>query len=80
MATVVGCPSLPQLIDQLITVTRAMPAYKTSMALDFEAQRPMEIEAIIGNVVRTGRTHGVAMPSAGGDLRAGENGRGQSAE
>ncbi|HEY5806547.1 MAG TPA: 2-dehydropantoate 2-reductase [Povalibacter sp.] len=63
VATVVGCPSPPQLIDQLIAGTCAMPAYKTSMALDFEAQRPMEIEAIIGNVVRTGRTHAVAMPA-----------------
>lgn len=52
-----------QFIDQLIAGTRTMPAYKTSMALDFEARRPLELEAILGNVVRTGRANGVAMPA-----------------
>jgi len=41
IAAAAGHPLSPQLIDQLIAGTRAMPAYKTSMALDFEAQRPL---------------------------------------
>ncbi|HEU4653908.1 MAG TPA: 2-dehydropantoate 2-reductase [Steroidobacteraceae bacterium] len=55
--------SLPaNLIDQLIGTTRAMPAYKTSMALDVESGRPTEIEAILGNVVRSARRLSVNVP------------------
>jgi 2-dehydropantoate 2-reductase len=52
-----------QLIDKLIQVTLAMPPYKTSMALDFEHGRAMEIEAILGNVVRTARKLGEPAPT-----------------
>lgn len=50
------------IVDQQIASTRRMPAYKTSMLLDFEAGRPMETEAILGNAVRAGRRAGVACP------------------
>jgi 2-dehydropantoate 2-reductase len=56
-------PLPPKLIDNMIAGTRAMPAYKTSMALDYEHGRPMEIEAILGAVVRAGARVGVAMPA-----------------
>lgn len=62
VAAAAGHPLRPQLIDQLIAGTVAMPAYKTSMALDYENRRPLEIEAILGNAVRAGRKHGVAIP------------------
>ncbi|MET0535137.1 MAG: ketopantoate reductase C-terminal domain-containing protein, partial [Steroidobacter sp.] len=52
----------PKLIDQYIAATLGMPAYKTSMALDYENNRPMEIEAILGNTVRAARKHGVSTP------------------
>jgi 2-dehydropantoate 2-reductase len=39
-----------------------MPAYKTSMAGDFEAGRELEVEPILGNVVRSARAHGVPVP------------------
>lgn len=58
-----GHPQPPKLPEQMITHTHNMPAYKTSMALDYENRRPMEIEAILGNTVRAGRKHGVAMPA-----------------
>ncbi len=58
-----GHPQSPNLIEQMIAGTRAMPAYKTSMALDYENGRPMEIEAILGNTVRAGREVGVATPN-----------------
>lgn len=58
-----GHPLPPKLIDQLIAATDAMAAYKTSMALDYEAGRPMEIEAILGNTVRAGRAAGVPIPA-----------------
>jgi 2-dehydropantoate 2-reductase len=40
-----------------------MPAYKTSMALDYENGRPMELEAILGNTVRAAGKLGVATPN-----------------
>jgi 2-dehydropantoate 2-reductase len=63
VASAAGHELAVELIDKLIETTHAMPAYKSSMALDFEHGRPMEVEAILGNVVRTGRTHGVSTPT-----------------
>lgn len=63
VAAAVGHPLPPQLAEQMIERTLAMPAYKTSMALDYENRRPMELEAILGNTVREGRNAGVAMPA-----------------
>jgi 2-dehydropantoate 2-reductase len=58
-----GHPQSPNVVDQMIASTRAMPAYKTSMALDYENGRPMEIEAILGNTVRAARRLGVDVPA-----------------
>ncbi len=49
-------------VDRNIDSTRKMPAYKTSMLLDYEAGRPMETEAILGNAVRAARAAHVAAP------------------
>ena len=62
VATATGHPLPPSLIDQYIAGTRKSPRYKTSMALDYENGRTMEIEIILGNVVRAGRREGVAIP------------------
>lgn len=45
-----------------IDYTRNFPAYKTSMLLDFEAGRQLEVEAILGALVRRARKNGVATP------------------
>jgi len=42
--------------------TAVMTPYKTSMLLDFEGKRPMEVEAILGNAVRIAREKGVDVP------------------
>lgn len=63
VAAAAGHPIEPDLIEKLLEATRAMPAYKTSMALDFEHRRPMEIEAILGNIVRIARERHVAAPT-----------------
>jgi 2-dehydropantoate 2-reductase len=63
VAQAAGHPQSPALIEQMLATTRAMPAYKTSMALDYENGRPMEIEAILGNTVRAARKVGVATPN-----------------
>ncbi|MEN3364276.1 MAG: 2-dehydropantoate 2-reductase [Burkholderiales bacterium] len=61
VAAAAGHPLSPELIDQYIEGTRKAPAYKTSMALDFENGRPMELEVILGNAVRAGRRENVSI-------------------
>jgi 2-dehydropantoate 2-reductase len=63
VAQAAGHPQSPNLVEQMLATTRAMPAYKSSMALDYENGRPMEIEAILGNTVRAARKLGVATPN-----------------
>lgn len=63
VASAAGHPQSPRLVENMIAGTRRVPAYKTSMALDYENRRPLESEAILGNVVRAGRRLGVSMPS-----------------
>lgn len=63
VAAAAGHPQHPKLADQMIGSTRSMPAYKTSMAMDYENDRPLEIEAILGSVVREGRKYNVPMPA-----------------
>jgi 2-dehydropantoate 2-reductase len=62
VATAAGHPIAPEHIDKLLSTTEQMGAYKTSMALDYENGRPIELEAILGNVVRTARTSGISTP------------------
>lgn len=52
----------PALVDQFIAGTAKAPPYKTSMALDYENGRPMEIEVVLGNTVRAGQRAGVPIP------------------
>jgi len=55
--------ALPDDIAQTnIDFTYKMPPYKTSMLLDFEAGRPLETEAILGNAVRYGQRLNVPIP------------------
>ncbi|MBG14022.1 MAG: 2-dehydropantoate 2-reductase [Alcanivorax sp.] len=57
-----GHPLPPRLVDKNIEGTRKMPAYKNSMALDYLNGRPIELDAILGNVVAIAQGHGVAVP------------------
>ncbi len=57
-----GHPLPPQIIDSNIEGTRKMPAYKNSMALDYLNDRPIELDAILGNVVAIAQQHGVPVP------------------
>src|SRR6478736_3213901 len=54
---------LPISIDQRMAGAEKVGAHKTSMLQDFEAGRPLEIEAIVGAVVELGERLGVAMPA-----------------
>jgi 2-dehydropantoate 2-reductase len=50
------------MIEEMITFTRNFPPYKTSMLIDFECKRPLEIEAIVGEVVRLGKANNIPVP------------------
>jgi len=50
-------------VQKMLDYTDAMVPYKTSMMLDHEAGRPMEIEAIIGDPVRAARAAGYEPPA-----------------
>jgi len=54
---------LPISIEQRMAGAEKVGAHKTSMLQDFEAGRPMELEAVVGAVVELGERLDVPMPS-----------------
>jgi 2-dehydropantoate 2-reductase len=62
IAAAAGHPLPEEVVQQNIDGTRAMAPYKSSMLVDFEAGRPMEVEAILGNGLRVARRHGLSTP------------------
>ena len=48
-------------VDQMLTDTESMKPYLTSMKLDYDAGRPMEVEAIYGRPVQAARAQGIDM-------------------
>ena len=50
------------IIDKKINATRKMAPYKTSMCLDYEAGRPLEIECILGHPIRFAHQHSIDVP------------------
>ena len=57
-----GYPLSESVIERNLEDTKKMRPYKTSMLLDYEAKRPMEVEAILGNTVRLARKNEVSVP------------------
>ena len=51
------------LIEDLLRITAGMTPYATSMKLDADAGRPMEVEAMLAEPLRRAERAGVAMPS-----------------
>ena len=62
IAAAAGSPLPETVIGDMLEDTRKMKSYKTSMLLDWEAGRSMEVEAILGNAVRAAARTGVAAP------------------
>jgi 2-dehydropantoate 2-reductase len=52
----------PEHVTNMLEYTRNFPVYKTSMLVDFENDRPLEVEVILGNAVRVAEAHGVPVP------------------
>lgn len=57
-----GSPIDASMIGKLLTDTRQMVPYASSMLLDYQRGRPMEIEAIVGNPLRAAQAAGVSTP------------------
>ncbi len=49
-------------IQKMLDHTAKMKPYLTSMKLDYEGKRPLEVEAIVGNPLRMARKAGVDLP------------------
>ncbi len=57
-----GCKLPEDVIAKNIEATEKMKPYKTSMLLDFEAGRKMEVEAILGNAIAFARDRAISVP------------------
>lgn len=60
-------------LDEMITTTRGMTPYAPSMRLDFDAGRPLELDAIYAAPLAVARAAGVDLPATAallGELRA----------
>lgn len=62
VANACGVALTQQGAEETMEFTRQFPAYKSSMLQDFEAGRPLEVEAILGNPVRLAHQYGIPVP------------------
>jgi 2-dehydropantoate 2-reductase len=53
----------PSFVEQMVSNTERMVPYATSMKLDLEAGRPLEVEAILGNPLRAAQAVGCDLPA-----------------
>lgn len=51
-----------ELVADMLAHTEQMAPYRTSMKIDFDEGRPLEVEAIYGNPLRTAQAAGAAVP------------------
>jgi 2-dehydropantoate 2-reductase len=63
IAKTTGVQMPDSIVELKIEHTRTMGAYKSSMQIDRQMHRPMEIEAILGQPLRAAQTHHVASPA-----------------
>lgn len=52
-------------VEKMLKDTDKMPPYRTSMKIDYENRRPMEVESIFGNPVRAAKAAGTELPRVG---------------
>jgi 2-dehydropantoate 2-reductase len=57
-----GHPVEEDFVSQMLSYTDSMTPYRTSMIIDYDEKRPMEVEAIFGNPLRAAKKAGVRMP------------------
>jgi 2-dehydropantoate 2-reductase len=51
-----------EFIEQMMVHTEQMKPYRTSMKIDFDEKRPLEVEAIVGNPWRAAQARGIQLP------------------
>lgn len=52
-------------IQHMLDYTHKMKPYRTSMKIDYDESRPLEIEAILGNPIRVAEKAGIKLPQIG---------------
>lgn len=52
----------PALVEQMLDHTEHMAPYRTSMKIDYDEGRPLEVEAIFGNSLRAAQAAGAGVP------------------
>ena len=52
----------PEEADDMMAYTKSLDPYNSSMLQDYLADRPLEVEAILGNPLRIARRYGIAVP------------------
>jgi 2-dehydropantoate 2-reductase len=57
-----GHPVEEGFIAEMLSYTDIMPPYRTSMKIDYDEKRPMEVESIFGNPLRAAKKAGAHMP------------------
>ncbi|MEI8316042.1 MAG: putative 2-dehydropantoate 2-reductase [Verrucomicrobiota bacterium] len=57
-----GVPVEDTIVAKLLNHTEKMTPYRTSMKIDFDEHRPMEVEAIYGNPLRAAQAAGAKSP------------------
>ena len=62
LAKIDNCELPSDVIEKNILATQKMKPYKTSMLLDFEAGREMEVEAILGNAIKFAQSKSMSTP------------------
>jgi 2-dehydropantoate 2-reductase len=62
-ARATGHPLPDALIPQLMNYTRTLPPFHTSMRMDYDRGRDMELKTMYENPIALARAHGVAMPA-----------------
>lgn len=60
-AAAVGASIEDEFLDTLLVNTRKMIPYRTSMKVDFDARRPLELDAIFGEPLRQAESAGASM-------------------
>jgi 2-dehydropantoate 2-reductase len=58
-----GAPVPESFVQRMFESTETIGAYRSSMQLDYEAGRPLEVEAILGEPLRRARAAGVETPT-----------------
>lgn len=51
-----------EIVQKMLSNTEKMTPYRTSMKIDYDERRPLEVEAIFGNPLRAIQHAGVASP------------------